>query len=289
MTDKKDEKKNEVATKDEALQLPSFVEPMKGGGLENVNMSDILIPRLVMMQGSSPKVAEGICTAGELYDSVEFTKIAGMVGDGPESTGETIDFIPCYHYKEWIHWGSRDKNEGMLAKSMDPKGALAQSVARGERVQLDGKDKFKVTEYQCFMSLIPDWNMDRAIVISCSSSQIKKAKQLLTLLRYRGKGEAPSFACKFILTTKRETKAGHPSYWNFEFENAGWVTSEEYEIGKRLHEETREGYRAQHIQVDTPEQDGTGTAPTGATEPDSGGNFQKNETGNVPALPSNIG
>ena len=244
--------------------VPDFVQPVEGGGLENARMQDFQVARLMLMQALSPLVVDGDAVAGELRESVENQLIAGLVGKGKEATGETIEFIPCYHFLEWIHWAPRDSGKGMLARDIDPKGELAQSVARGEMVRVGEREVFKVTEYHNFLCLLPSYSMEKPIVLSCSKTQIKKARQLLTMIRYRGP-TVPMFATKFTLTSVKETKNDN-TYWNYEFENDGWASEEQYKIGEGLFNMASQAYKERRIVVD---------APTDSGDTDGGGGDER--------------
>ncbi|KKN73364.1 hypothetical protein LCGC14_0401770 [marine sediment metagenome] len=243
------EKKTEVAKTSSEVQLPAYVEEAEGT-LEHARASDFIIPRLLLMQSLSPQVVDGDAKSGELYENVEGARFAELLD---KDTSESLDFIPCYHYLEWFEWAERSSGKGIIARSTDPKGVLAQSVARGEMVQRDGRDLFKVTEYHNFVSLFPGYSLEKPVVISCSKTQIKKARALLTLIRYRGP-KVPLYAGKYTVTGIKEHKADF-TYWNFEFENAGFAEEVEYAASKALFKVCKEAYGRGALQSHVDEDD----------------------------------
>lgn len=242
-------KKAEVAKTNSEAQLPAYVE-QEEGTLEHARASDYIIPRLLLMQSLSPQVVDGDAKSGELYENVEGAMLAKLLD---KDTSESLDFIPCYHYLEWFEWAERESGKGIIARSTDAKGVLAQSVARGEMVQRDGRELFKVTEYHNFVSLIPEYSLSKPIVISCSKTQIKKARHLLTLIRYRGP-KVPLYAGKYTVTGVKERKSDF-TYWNFEFENAGFGEEGEYEAAKALFKVCKEAYGRGALQSHVDEND----------------------------------
>ncbi len=215
-------------------------------GLENMDASDLIIPRLVIMQGLSPQVIEGDRSVGEIVNSVTGEVVLGR--------DEEAHFIPVYHYKEWIQWGDRDSNEGIIDRTMDPDSALAQQGMSGAKGD-DGKRI--VTEYHNFVVLIPSVSMEFAFIIGCCRTNHSKGRALLALARFRG--ERPIFAGKYTLSAeKAENKAGQ-KYFVYGFENAGWADADEYGVARDLYEGVKVAYTNRKIQAHHEEAEATGT------------------------------
>ena len=56
--------------------------------------SDIIVPRIVLMQGQSPQVHDGKASPGDLFDNLNNEVLA--------KRGEKLEFIPLVSYKEWL-------------------------------------------------------------------------------------------------------------------------------------------------------------------------------------------
>src|SRR4051794_30344857 len=86
-----------MAEQSKALELkkPTAVAaPMSLEGMEGIDASDILIPKLLLMQGLSELVAEGKFQMGDIVNSVTQAKL----GDKTKS----IEFIPIATFKTWV-------------------------------------------------------------------------------------------------------------------------------------------------------------------------------------------
>ncbi len=224
------------------IEAPAYLQQKEAPlGMENMRPEDMLIPRVVLMQALSPSVVEGSNRPGELVNSLSREVIVG-VDDSP------MAFIPIFHYLEWIKWGDREKNEGMLDRSLDGDGALAMSAMRGERLQRGGKDVMVVTEYHNFICLMPEISLVAPIMIGCCRTNHKKGKQLLTLSKYRGKYDL--FAGRYTITSTDEKNKVGQQYKVFNFENAGWSTEDENSLASKLYPGVKEAYDNRALKVD---------------------------------------
>ena len=73
---------------------------------QNISSSDITIPKVLIMQGQSPKVLEGEATFGELRDSLNWEKV-GCAKIGKKDA-EPMNFLPVHWQKFWIIKGNID-------------------------------------------------------------------------------------------------------------------------------------------------------------------------------------
>lgn len=63
---------------------------------DTIDTSDILIPRLLLMQGQSPQVGDGKANVGDMIESVNDEILA--------KGGGKLEFIPLMTKKEWHHY-----------------------------------------------------------------------------------------------------------------------------------------------------------------------------------------
>jgi hypothetical protein len=201
--------------------VPSYIEPGRDG-LENIRQQDAVLPRTVLLQPMSPPVLEKWSekhVAGAVMNSLTSEIIIG-----PD---EEVNFIPVFHFIQWIKWGDREENESILDSSIDPRGELAISAQRRQMRRLSGgKEVFDVTEYHNFVVVFPVIGESKMIVIPCCRTNHKKGRMLLGLASFRG--TYPLYAGMYSLGTKLETNRRNQSYHVFEFKNAGWCPEELY-------------------------------------------------------------
>lgn len=226
------------------VQLPAHIledEELGAVGLENMEARDMVIPRLVLMQGLSPQVTEGEATIGQIYNSVTREMLLDR--------DEECFFIPIYHYKEWIQWADRSSNQGIADRTMDPESEMAQSAMRGDtRENSEGREVRIVTEYHNFVVFLPHVSLEYPMILGCCRTNYKKGRQLLALARYRG--NRPLFAGRYTLTTAEEVNRKNQKYQIFNFENAGWAEAEEYEASKAMYDVVKEAYKQRRLSAD---------------------------------------
>ena len=239
-------------------KIPSFLNVTPEGevvqGMENVRPQDILIPRLILLQALSPSVAEGDkFNAGDIINSVSQELWA--------KREVPVEFIPIFHYLEWIEWGDRLLGESWTDRSLDPNGKLAQMSSRGEKKQnTKGEEVFAVTEYHNFVAMFPEISEEILVVISCAKSNHKRGKQLIALSRYRGR--YPMFAGKYSLQSEIETNRQGQKYYTFSFNNAGWADKEHFDMCEKLYAGIKDAFDQRRLQADQLQEEKIGEEET---------------------------
>lgn len=237
--------------------IPDYVKRGDRAGFENVDTADYLFPRAVLMQPLSPAVQEERFSAGDIVNSLTEEILVAK--------NETVEIVPVLFWKEWIEWRARSEGGGILDRSRDPQGTLAQRAAAGEtRVEKNeaGADQEvrAVRDYMVFLvqPLRADGTADPRdmICLSCAKTNLKHARKLLTLARLRG--EVPLFAGKYTFGSQlEENKRISVKYWAFSFTNAGWTSAEIYKVCAKSHIDM-----ATHAAADRSTPDEEETAPT---------------------------
>lgn len=221
---------------------PEWIIPVSEGeiveGLENMRPGDLLVPRLVLMQALSPDVVAETNLPGQILNSI--TKEIWVDKD------KEVEFIPVYHYLEWIRWGDRETGEGILERSLDPEGALAQMAMRQIKHSTSkGIDVFTSTEYHNFVSIFPTIDAAIPVVISCAKTNAKKGRKLLGLARYRGR--FPLYMGKYTIKAVIESNAANQKYYTFDFANAGWINRETVEPLKELYDTLKTAFQQRKL------------------------------------------
>lgn len=167
----------EVAVK-EAAQLPSTGMSMDrfagvASGLEKVTSSDLLIPRLTILQSNSPQVTLGKPEYHEKYKP-------GMIFDTglQEIIEKPMIFLPVAFDKVWIEWAPRDSGKG-IQNIFDNDAIMSQTQedSMGRMVLPNGN---YVVETAQIYGLNISANL-RPSYIAMTSTQLKKSRRWLTL------------------------------------------------------------------------------------------------------------
>jgi len=128
--------KQGAVTVKEASTAPALLNSMLEGGDAAIDVRDLLLPRILLMQGLSKLVAEDKAKMGEFRDSLEAKLLGGK--DKP------LEFIPFYSNKTWVIF-TMDGGK-MSYSSTVPMTADNAGWDREDTVQIDGK-KVPVKRY----------------------------------------------------------------------------------------------------------------------------------------------
>ena len=142
-------------------------------GMENVVASDVLVPRLSILQSLSPQLSarkpEDIAGAvmGDICD----------VGTG-EVFKDGISFIPVYYRKEYLEWAPRSSGKGLVQIHSDP--SVLDRCQRNEKGQmiLPSGNYLAETAQWFGINLTAE---GRRSFIPMASTQLKRSRKWMTL------------------------------------------------------------------------------------------------------------
>lgn len=222
-------KGKQVAKRGNTDVAPVELQQFEGAGLENVGASDLLVPRISILQALSPQLSK---------KKTEFIKDAKMgdicdVGVGEVFT-DGILFLPVYYRKDYLEWAPRKSGKGLINIHNSPK--ILDETTRDDKnkpVLPNGNYIAETAQFFGF-NLTAD---GRQSFLPMASTQLKKARQWLTLAtgeklnRPDGSSfQPPLFYRTYQLTTAEES--------NNDGEWFGW----KIERGPTLPELEKEGH-----------------------------------------------
>jgi len=244
--------KNAVATKaDVDPNLPAYLQGQQGktSKLGNVDSSDIIIPRVKLLQSTSPEV--------EAYDKAKVGKFWHTLAE--ENLGDTLNIVPIFMKKEVVVWAPRGDDRGILARSSDcvnwdagfenldfevrlknvkepfkfnTKDNVAQSkLLEFGQVNGDPDSKPYAALTYRFMFLFPDFlELGPAIIINTRSA-IKPAKALISKIELRPHDH---YAQQYVMGTTDETSDDGP-YKGYKYTADGFPPEAAYNKAKELY------------------------------------------------------
>jgi hypothetical protein len=187
-----------------------------GAGLENVGASDLLVPRLTILQALSPQISK---KKSEYISDAEIGDICD-VGTG-EVFPEGVLFLPVYYRKDYLEWAPRASGEGLINIHSDP--AILDQTTRNERKQpvLPNGNLIAETAQFFGLNLTAD---NRKSFVPMGSTQLKKAKKWLTLAtgekltRADGSTYTPPlfYRCYHLTTAEESNSEGEWSGWKID-------------------------------------------------------------------------
>lgn len=161
-------------------ELLGLLQEDQGLGVDDMGSDDLAIPRLSILQALSPAVnkrddayIEG-AEPGKIVESVSKELIDGEKG---------FSFIPVAYRKTHVAWKPRSEGGGFagdLGLDYDLQGGCARNE-KGDWVNDQGN--LVVLTYEYLISVIADDDSVASALMSLSKSQIRKAKQLNTMLK----------------------------------------------------------------------------------------------------------
>lgn len=182
MAAKKEE--NQLAITENTDQLPAeFLDELAadaGAGQEEMTKDDLAIPRIKILQSNSPECSKGeaeyikASEVGDFFNTVSKQLISGETG---------MLVIPISYRRAYIEWVPQDEGGGFVADHGSDDTALKACTKndKGQDITADGHQIVTTAEYFAF---IVDGETGDAepVVISMSSTQLKKARQWNTMI-----------------------------------------------------------------------------------------------------------
>lgn len=215
--------------------MPEYLRKAPGEqrlGNENVNSSDVTVPRLVLCQSMSPERKKGNAKyiagleEGDWFNSVTH-----------EVYGRELRVIPAHYYKSRILWAG-EKGElggGMKCSSLDaitgagdPGGACAQCS-----FSQFGSDCNLFMNFPCLV-IAKDGSVDlsKIVIASFKSLALKAGKHWNTLVNIRN---ADRFAGVYKITSVEDHRESGDSFQPH-VDNDGWSTKSQYQAGLTAYE-----------------------------------------------------
>lgn len=242
----------EVALKKNTLPAGINMGADVGKGMEGADKDAYAIPFLTIVQKMSPQVDEDDPKYIEgAKPGMLLNTVTNELFDGKD-TG--VHFIPCAFQRRFLRWGPRDAGGGFKGEVLPEE---ASQLQQNEEVQnISGRlyfpdEKGNVDEKACdylsdtrnhFGLLITPSGDVQQVLLSLASTQIKKSKQLMTLLDSvklegdNGKVTPPTWANKVLLKTIGESN-DKGSWAGLRVELDGFVDSQDlYDAGKSFHD-----------------------------------------------------
>jgi hypothetical protein len=262
--------------------VPAHLQKGKQSSLGNIDSSDLIIPRIKLLQSVNPEVtAFENAKAGVFWHSI-----------AQEPMGNMVPFIPLILRKSYVLWAPRNDERGILARARDgihwdpPEGVfkvkpknyqgeveykLAKTVAES------GLDKFGTSiptnpnsapaaslTYE-ILAYFPDFMGGQIAIILNSRTAVKPAKNLISKIEMK---PVDHFGQRYLMRTVQEQGEEGP-YFNYAYDSDGFVDEELYERMGQLYRKYGEmQFRAHDEGEDTASGEGSNGAKRGAPTAD---------------------
>ena len=219
-------KKTQVAVKAEnelafVQELPSYMNQGTARGSEEVKSSDIVLPRLEIVQALSPiKEVNDDAKEGYLFNSVT-----------QEVLGESIYFVPVYYRMEYLVWKDQDQGGGFFGSFgslHEAEERVMQAVSAGEN-----REHIEIVDTPVQYGLrIRDGGDVEQIVISMARTKSKVSRKWNAIIQIAG-GDRFSRVYK-ISTFRDENKKGQ-KFFNYVVQPAGYAPERVYRESEKMY------------------------------------------------------
>lgn len=234
--------------------LPEYLRPDASQavrpGLENMDRSDMTLPRLGLCQsmspqrkGSDPKFIKG------LEEGQFFNTITGVV------FGTNLKLIPLLFYKTRIRFASKKQaGGGILCQAQDNRHGVGDPGGSCDQcpLALFGKsgEAPVCSQFFNYVALVlpreGSVSMDSMVVASFKSTGLKTARDFNALVRLRG---TALFAGVYEFNAV-EVKNKEGAWFQPVIKPAGWVPQEIYQQAAAMYQAVRETQAAGRLRVD---------------------------------------
>lgn len=161
-----------------ASDVPDYIRQSQGRGSENVEMQDLVIPRIELVQALSYCLEEGGA------DYIEGAK-PGMFYNSVtrELYGPQVTVCPVFFKKQYLAWKDRKKGGG-FGGAYDNMQEANERIAR-ETEEQDAWEAVE-THQQIVLVVDPDTHETSEAVLSCARTKQKVSRQWNSLIRVNG-------------------------------------------------------------------------------------------------------
>lgn len=262
--------KNEVVTKSQVQgevtaftqeSVPDYIKKDGGRGSEEVKSSDMILPRLELVQAMSPiKEANDEAREGMLFNSVT-----------QELYGDLAYFVPVYFRVEWLIWKDQDSGGGFFGsfptqeQAEERKRQVIEDDPSLAGKTKDGKLIVEIVDTPVHYGLrITPEGVVEQIVISMAKTKAKVSRKWNAMIQIAG---GDRFGRVYKISSFTDENKQGKKFKNFVVQPAGFPPKAVYEEAERIYTSFRSG----EITVNHGSVDGADDATQGSTGSDDRG------------------
>lgn len=212
--------------------MPDYIKQAQRGS-ENVDMQDLVIPRIELVQALSPCIEEGNAQfiegarPGMFYNSVT-----------RELYGPSLIVCPAFFKKQYLCWRDR-KMGGGFGGAFD---SMAEAQDRIAQEDMRSQDDWEAVETAIQIVLVynPETQDMSEAVISMARTKMKVSRQWNSLIRVNGMDR---FSRIYEIFGVDEENSQNQSYKNLAVRYIEWAPMEVYKAAEKLYNSIASGER----------------------------------------------
>ncbi len=210
-----------VATRPQSGKAIANTAPVGGRGFENIEKSDILLPRIKLLQALSPEVTNELAMKPG-------TMLVGLTN---LNLGTKILITPILHFRSRIKWFPKDDGGGIECSSPDGKKPMTDMLCSecGVCKFKDWNDTGKTvkeqapacTLYENFLVLVGD--KQEPVLLPMERTKLKTAKKFYSMGALKN---CDMWNFQYELSVAKDKNDKDQPYFNYVITDTGKVTSE---------------------------------------------------------------
>ena len=248
---------NAMQTQEKA-GLPVDVQSFESGwGAETADPGDILIPKILLMQGLSEAVADEKAQMGDMIDSLTFEQLGTGRGDTPSP----IKLIPLVSFKQWIIYEKLGGDKIQFKEIVDFTPANA-------NMEKETEDEKRVLCLNFYVMLADQVEDPTAIpyLLSFRITSFRTGQKLSTHFSKCARAKVPPAASIFSLSAKKRQN-DHGTFYVYELEPSGKTSEEGLKLAYEWYKTIRAGQtRVDDSDLKAPSEDAPASEPVNAQE-----------------------
>jgi hypothetical protein len=191
-------------------------------GAENIDATQIVIPKILCMQGLSQMVADGEAQMGDIVDSLT----GEMLGCGREKDFQDFNFVPIYSFQEWIVYEKLGSDKLQFIEKVPYNASNA-------NWQWDTDTQKRVLVMNFYVMLEKDLEEPGALpyLLSFRSTSYKTGKKLSTFILKGSMANRPAPAYTYTLSANKDSN-DKGTFYVFDVKKTGETDGKHYDPKK---------------------------------------------------------
>lgn len=214
-------------------QTPEHIKQGQARGSENVQTDDLVIPRLEIVQSSSPCLDEK-----NEAEYIPGAKIGDLINSvTSQNYGKEVFVVNVNFTKQWLVWKDRKKGGGFFGAYTNP--AEAEDRAKEEGGEKEGVESVDTPTHLCLILNRDTGGVDE-IMIPMPRTKAKVSRAWNSMIRMTGQDR---FARVYRVTTAQEKNKTGDIYQNYVIAQSGFPAKALYDKAEKLYEQVKAGSR----------------------------------------------
>lgn len=216
-------------------QAPAVQDPDASWGSENVDSKDLLVPKILVMQGLSQLVADGSANVGQIRESLGGTLLGGKE--------KPVELIAFSSFRTWVCFekiNDKDEYTGTMPITPENEGLPINEIVNGLEVRRD-----KCLNFYVLVADEVKSGMAFPYVVSFRRTSAQAGKKLSTFAA-KFKAFGKPMACKTMMLKAVPIENDKGKFFGFDIELGRDTSPEELKEARKWYD----AFKTSNVKVD---------------------------------------